>query len=387
MKRSSLSAVFVLVILSSFALAQQAKPESMKAPAAPTWLVTPEVHSDNSVTFRFLAPNAQEVKLAREGTEQVAMQKDDKGVWSVTTAPLPPDYYGYSFVVDGARSLDPYNHGLVPNLISPGNFVHVPGPPTLPWEVGDVPRGEVHHHFYKSVVAGDQRDFYVYTPPGYDATAKTTYPVLYLLHGFSDDASGWTAVGHANVIFDNLLAQGAAKPMIVVMPLGYGTMEIVAQGWGSVGHSDLRERNFTGFRDALLTEIIPAVESEYRVTKDRNARAIAGLSMGGAESLRTGLNNLDKFAWIGAFSSGGVPDDFDKDFPGLDAKANQQLRLLWIACGTEDRLITVNRNLREWLKTKGIEHTDIETPGMHTWMVWRRNLAVFAELLFKNGGS
>jgi enterochelin esterase family protein len=345
------------------------------------------VLSDNSVTFRFLAPNAQEVKLAREGAEPIAMQKDDKGVWSVTTAPLAPDYYGYSFVVDGVRALDPFNHGSVPNLISPGNFVHVSGPPTLPWEVADVPRGEVHHHFYKSAVAGDQRDYYVYTPPGYDATAKTRYPVLYLLHGFSDDASGWSAVGHANVIFDNLIAQGAVKPLIVVMPLGYGTMEIVAQGWGAVGHSDLREQNFTKFRDALLTEIIPAVEREYRVTKDRNARAIAGLSMGGAESLRTGLNNLDKFAWIGAFSSGGLPDDFDKDFPGLDAKANQQLRLLWIACGTEDRLITVNRNLREWLKTKGIEHTDIETPGMHTWMVWRRNLAAFAGLLFKNGGS
>jgi enterochelin esterase family protein len=300
----------------------------------------------------------------------------------VTTAPLAPDYYGYSISVDGVRSLDPYNHGLVPNLISAGNYVHVPGP-TLPWEVNDVPRGEVHHHFYKSAVADDQRDFYVYTPPGYDPTAKTTYPVLYLLHGFSDDASGWTAVGRANVIFDNLIAQGKAKPMIVVMPLGYGTMEMITLGWGAWGHTDVRERNFTKFREALLTEVMPRVESEYRVTKDRDSRAIAGLSMGGSESLLTGLNNLDKFAWVGAFSSGGIPDDFQKDFPGLDAKANQQLRLLWIACGTEDRLITVNRSLREWLKTKGITHTDIETPGMHTWMVWRRNLAEFAGLVFR----
>ncbi len=386
MNRSFHLVVLIPLVVSSLLLAQQAKPEPAKAPPVPVWLVSPEVHPDNSVTFRYRAPNAQEVKLALEGAEPLAMQKDDKGVWSVTTAALAPDYYGYSFSVDGARSLDPFNHGLVPNLISAGNFVHVPGP-GLSWEVNDVPRGEVHHHFYKSAVAGDERDFYVYTPPGYDQTAKTTYPVLYLLHGFSDDASGWTAVGRANVILDNLIAQGTAKPMIVVMPLGYGTMEIVAQGWGSVGHTDLRERNFTGFRDALLTEIIPAVESEYRVTKDRNARAIAGLSMGGAESLRTGLNNLDKFAWIGAFSSGGIPDDFEKDFPGLDAKANQQLHLLWIACGTEDHLITANRNLREWLKTKGIEHTDIETPGMHTWMVWRRDLTAFAGLLFRQEGA
>jgi enterochelin esterase family protein len=342
------------------------------------------VHSDNTVTFRFLAPNAQEVKLAREGTEPVAMQKDDKGVWTVTTAPLAPDYYGYSTIVDGVRMLDPYNHGLVPNLISPGNFVHVAGPPSLPWEVNDVPRGEVHHHFYRSAVAGDDRDYYVYTPPDYDPKAKKTYPVLYLLHGFSDDASGWTAVGHANVIFDNLIAQGKAKPMIVVTPLGYGTLEIVRNGWGGLGnHPEVREQNLSKFREALLTEVIPKVESEYRVTKDRSARAIAGLSMGGSESLLTGLNNLDRFAWVGAFSSGGMPDEFEKDFPGLDAKANQQLRLLWIACGTEDRLITPNRKFRDWLKEKGIQHTDIETPGMHTWMVWRRNLAEFAPLLFR----
>jgi enterochelin esterase family protein len=382
MKLKSALLVFSFFITSVLTTAQQARPAQAPPPQRPPSLVTPEVHSDNTVTFRFLAPNAQEVKLSREGTEPVAMQKDDKGVWSVTTAPLAPDYYGYSIIVDGVRSLDPFNHGLTPNLIAPGNFVHVPGP-SLPWELNDIPRGEVHHHFYRSAVADDQRDFYVYTPPGYDPTAKTTYPVLYLLHGYSDDASGWTAVGRANVIFDNLIAQGKAKPMIVVMPLGYGTMEIITLGWGAWGHTDVRDKNFSNFRQALLTEVMPKVESEYRVIKERNSRAIAGLSMGGSESLLTGLNNLDKFAWVGAFSAGGIPDDFEKDFPGLDAKANQQLRLLWIACGTEDRLITVNRSLREWLKTKGIQHTDIETPGMHTWMVWRRNLAEFAGLLFR----
>jgi enterochelin esterase family protein len=382
MKVQSLLIVVVFFLFSVFAFAQQAKPAATPPPQPPEWLVTPEVHSDNTVTFRFRAPNAQEVQLDREGEDPIAMKKDDQGVWSVTTAPLAPDYYGYSVNVDGVRSLDPYNHGLVPNLISPGNYVHVPGP-SLPWEVNDVPRGEVHHHFYKSAVADDQRDFYVYTPPGYDPKAKTTYPVLYLLHGYSDDASGWTAVGHANVIFDNLIAQGKVKPMIVVMPLGYGTMEIINLGWGAWSHTDVRDKNFANFRTALLTEVMPKVESEYRITKDRNSRAIAGLSMGGSESLLTGLNNLDKFAWIGAFSSGGIPDAFDKDFPGLDAKANQQLKLLWIACGTEDRLIKVNRDLREWLKTKGVNHVDIETPGMHAWMVWRRNLSEFAGLLFR----
>ncbi len=383
MKFHSVFLVLFLFICCGLASAQQAIPAQAPAPQRPSWLVTPEVHADNSVTFRFLAPNAQEVKLARAGTDPVAMQKDDQGVWSVTTPPLAPDYYGYSIIVDGVRMLDPYNALLVPNLLSASNAVHIPGP-GLPWEVSDVPRGEVHHHFYKSAVADDHRDFYVYTPPGYDPVAKKTYPVLYLLHGFSDDASGWTAVGFANVILDNLIAQGKAKPMIVVMPLGYGTMEVVRAGWGGLAnHPEVREESFRKFRDALLTEVMPKVESEYRVTNDRSSRAIAGLSMGGAESLRVGLNGLDKFAWIGAFSAGGIPDGFEKDFSGLDAKANQQIRLLWIACGTEDRLITPNRNLREWLKTKGIQHVDIETPGMHTWMVWRRNLAEFAGLLFR----
>jgi enterochelin esterase-like enzyme len=373
--------VCALATLGVIAAAQDKAAQPPPAPPAP--LISPEVHANGGVTFRFRAPNAQEVKVDLEGTEPVPMQKDDQGVWTVTTSPLPPDYYGYSFSADGVRLLDPENPLLVPNLLSTGNAVHVPGPLSLPWELNDVPHGEIHHHFYKSAVAADDRDYYVYTPPGYEPAAKKTYPVLYLLHGFSDDASGWTAVGRANVILDNLIAQGKAKPMIVVMPLGYGTMELVQRGWSAWSRTELRDRNFRNFREALLTEVMPRIESEYRVTKDRNARAIAGLSMGGSESLLTGLNNLDKFSWIGAFSSGGIPEDFVKDFPSLDAKANERLHLLWIACGTEDHLIKVNRNLREWLKTKGVKATEIETPGMHTWMVWRRNLAEFAGLLFQ----
>jgi len=379
---STFNAVSVF-LLSVLALGQETKPSPPPPQMPPPALITPEVHSDNSVTFRFRAPNAREVKLTREGAEPLAMQKDDQGIWTVNTASLPPDYYGYSIVVDGARSIDPYNPLLKPNLLSTENMVHIQGPPSLPWERNDVPHGEVHHHFYRSAVANDDRDYYVYTPPEYDPSAKKTYPVFYLLHGYSDDASGWSAVGRANIILDNLIAQGKAKPMIVVMPLGYGTMEIIRLGWGSWSHTDVRDQNFSRFREALLTEVMPRVEAEYRVIKDRNSRAIAGLSMGGSESLLTGLNNLDRFAWIGAFSAGGLPEPFDKNFPSLDGKANQQLKLLWIACGTEDRLITANRNLREWLKGKCINHTDIETPGMHTWMVWRRNLAEFAPLLFR----
>jgi enterochelin esterase family protein len=185
------------------------------------------------------------------------------------------------------------------------------------------------------------------------------------------------------VILDNLIAQGKAKPMLVVMPLGYGAPEVLSRGFASFRDQNLRRRNFDKFREALLTEVISQVESNYRVSRDRLSRAVAGLSMGGAESLYVGLNALDRFAWIGSFSGGGVSEEFGADFPALDTKANAQLRLLWIACGTEDWLINPNRKLRDWLKAKGVQHTDIETPGAHTWMVWRRNLADFTSLLFR----
>ncbi len=369
----------IMPLLLAFGFASAAFAQTTPAP-----VVSPEVLSDNRVTFRFRAPNAKEVALSLEGAaKDLTMQKDEQGVWSATTEPLAPDFYGYAFVADGVHLIDPSNPLTKPNLLNTTSQVHVPGA-SLPWEVGDVPHGEVHYHFYKSAVVGDQRDFYVYTPPGYDGRAKQTYPVLYLLHGFSDDASGWTAVGRANVILDNLIAQGKTKPMLVVMTLGYGAPEILRGGFGGFSRNpELRDRNFAKFSEALLGEVLPRVESAYLVNKDRNSRAIAGLSMGGSESLLTGLNTLDKFTWVGAFSSGGIPEEFDKDFPKLDAKANSQLKVLWIACGVDDRLIELNRKLRTWLEAKGIHKVDVETPGAHTWMVWRRNLVAFSGLLFR----
>lgn len=310
------------------------------------------------------------------------MAQDAQGLWSVTTEPLEPDYYGYRFLADDIAVTDPSDPHLKPNLFSTENMVHVPGS-ALPWEIANVPRGTVHRHFYTSAVAGDTRDYYVYTPPQYEARGKTRYPVLYLLHGFSDDASGWTSVGQAHVILDNLIAQGKAKPMIVVMPLGYGAPEILEKKWNAFRDDNLRQRNFDKFREALLTEVMPRVEKEYLVSARREDHAIAGLSMGGAESLLTGLNNLDKFAWIGAFSSGGLNADFPGEFPSLSAKDNSRIKLLWIACGKEDGLIGINRGLSSWLHDKNVRFTQIETPGAHTWMVWRRNLAELTPLLFR----
>jgi enterochelin esterase family protein len=373
--------LFFLIIFTRFAFAQQ-----QPLPRPP--VISPEVHSDGRVTFRLLDPNAEKVTVSVEGMKDpLTMQKEAQGIWSVTTDVLAPDLYGYSFNADGTRILDPANVVIKPNLMGLSNSVHVPGATPLPWEDSDIPHGLVHHHFYKSSVVGDNRDFFVYTPPGYDPNANVRYPVLYLLHGYSDDASGWTAVGKANLIMDSLIAQNKAKPMIVVMPLGYGAPEIVhpAPGVSPFGNAELRERNFGRFRTALIDEVIPAVDRAYKTDPSRDARAIAGLSMGGSESLLTGLNRPDKFAWVAGFSTGGLSDDFAADFPQLNADANSQYHLIWIACGTEDRLIALNRSMIRWLKEKGVIVTPIETPGMHTWMVWRRNLLAFAPLLFKEG--
>ena len=198
-------------------------------PALGQPVVSPEVHSDGSVTFRLAAPKATEIWLHCEGVGDSAMQKDDHGLWTFTTPPLQPDIYSYSFFVNGVHLTDPANPSIKYNLLNTDSQVEVPGPKSLSWALNDVPHGVLHHHFYHSAVADDDRDFIVYTPPRYDPSSHRRYPVLYLLHGYSDDTSAWSTAGRANVILDNLIARGQAKPMIIVMPLGYGTMQIVNQ--------------------------------------------------------------------------------------------------------------------------------------------------------------
>jgi enterochelin esterase-like enzyme len=350
-------------------------------PAVPPPPVSPEVHADGSVTFRAFAPSSSEMSVQFDGEKPVIMQKNDLGVWSLTTKPLHPDYYGYIFQDAGRPVIDPSNSLILPNLLQTENMVHVPGPSSLPWEISDGPHGELHRHFFKSDAIGDERDFFVYTPPGYDAHARTTYPVLYLLHGFGQKSSSWTEVAFANRILDHLIADGKAKPMIVVMPTGYGGSDILVPG--AYWNDDLRNRNFGRFATSLFNEVMPAVEREYAVATDRNSRALAGLSMGGAQSVLIGLNNLDKFAWVGTFSSGGLRENFAQELPGLDASVNSRLRLLWVACGVDDPLLDINRKLNAWLASQGITHANVETPGAHTWLVWRRNLSAFAPLLFR----
>ncbi len=366
---------------------------------------SPEVAADGRVTFRLRAPNAKEVAVSMGG-KQLAMQKDDQGVWSLTSDPMTPDIYTYSLVVDGTSMNDPNNRQAQTSFGSFQSMVVVPGPkPWLP--APGVSRGAVTRHAYHSAVANDDRDFFVYTPAAYDARRSQPYPVLYLLHGLGDDAERWlTGGGGAANILDNLIAENKAVPMIVVSPLGYGTSQGPAGGRGSA--------NLIGYSKALLEEVMPMVDKTYNVGKNREQRAIAGLSMGGAETLYVGLNHLDKFAWIGAVSSApmlfpaaadaapaagpggggrGAPQPMDtaifaKTFPTLDAKANSQIRMLWIVCGTDDGLIGVNRQFKDWLKSKGVQFTEQEVPGMaHVWPLWRQNLTDMAPRLFQAKGK
>lgn len=346
-------------------------------------LVSPEVHADRTVTFRLKMPLAHKVEVFVEGKAKgYEMTKNADGVWSVTTEPLNPNYYGYSFDADDQACLDILNPLRKPNLLWQSNMVLVPGNPPEVWEVQDVPHGDVHHHLYTSKVIGDKRDYYVYTPPDYPNGGP--YPVLYLLHGYSDAADGWTSVGMANTILDNLISEGKAKPMVIVMTLGYGIPDFASpMGQGFRDPSRVM-RNYNNYRDALFNEVIPQVESAYKVSTDRESRAIAGLSMGGAETLYIGLNNLDRFAYIGSFSAGGLSREFDLEFPGLNPEAvNQKVKKLMVACGTSDGLIAYNRELKDWLRVLNVSFEDVETPGMHEWPVWRRNLAHFCQEIFK----
>ncbi len=348
------------------------------APCLAQTVVSPEVHSDGSVTFRLLAPKAHQVQLHCEGVPDTDLTKQTNGVWTFTTKSLEPDIYTYTFDMDGVRMIDPRDPFIQYNLLGSVSQVEVPGPASLPWQIAAVPHGVLHRHFFHSAVAGDDRDFVVYTPPGYNPRAHKRYPVLYLLHGFSDDTSAWVQAGRANVILDNLIARKQAVPMLVVMPLGYGTMEALS---APDSDTNVMQRSLELFSESLLTEVIPQVQKEYCVIANRRSRAIAGLSMGGKEALVVGLNHPDQFAWIGAFSFGRVTNTASL-FPNLDARANQQLRLLWIGCGNRDKLLAPNRQFCDWLTSQGIHYTWVEKPGLHSYRVWRRDLADFVPLLF-----
>lgn len=398
-----------LLIVAALEVSAFAATSAAQGRGGPPPIKSPEIGADQRVTFRLRAPNAKEVAVSIGG-KQLPMQKDAEGVWSLTTDPMTPNIYTYSLVVDGASINDPSNRQAETSFTGFRSMFMVPGG-AAPWlPAPGVPRGAIARHAFHSAVADDDRDFFVYTPPGYDARRAQPYPVLYLLHGLGDDAERWMNGGAANHILDNLIAQKKAVPMVVVTPLGYG----VSGGPAGARSAEM----FPGYAKILFEEVMPTVGKAYNVSSNREQRAIAGLSMGGAETLYVGLNNLDKFAWIGAFSSAQVMwnsampnagngagrgagggrgeggpammDEavFAKMFPNLDAKANSRLRMLWITCGTSDSLIGVNRQFKSWLKSKGVAFTEQEVADVgHVWPYWRQNLAEMVPQLFQARGK
>jgi enterochelin esterase family protein len=342
---------------------------------------SPELHADGRATFRLVAPKAETVTVEgdwRKPGETIAMSKDAAGVWSATAGPFEPGAYIYGFSVDGESMPDPLNPAAKLRSAGVGSLLHAAGNPPALWEARDAPHGEVRILFEKSkVLGGEHRWMFLYTPPGYDQHPNRKYPVLYLLHGSNDTAAGWVMVGAANYIFDNLIAGGKAREMIVVMPYGH-----------AVPYGSPREQspgNTEVFERYLLEDVMPMVQSRYRVKPGSANRAIVGLSMGGGQSLTIGFNHLDLFDAIGAFSAA-APQDFEERFAKelADPDAlNKKLKLLWFACGKDDRLLERSENLSALLKKKGVKHTFKATEGVHNYAAWRKYLAETAPLLFR----
>jgi enterochelin esterase family protein len=346
-------------------------------PAQP---VSPVVNPDRTVTFRVRAPNATNVTVSGEWPGAKAMTKDDSGNWSVTVGPLAPELYSYSFSIDGFQTLDPGNPVVKPGRSPRTSIVEVPGNPPLIHEFNAaIAHGTVREHWYQSKSLGVRRSLHVYTPPGYDRS-RNDVPVMYLLHGSGDNDRTWTALGRANVILDNLIAAKKARPMIVAMTDGHA---YVAPPGINPTNAAVRGRATRDFERDLIEDVMPFVEASYRTINKRESRAIIGLSMGGGQSLTVGLNHLDRFAWVGGMSASAPTEDALASVL-VDPKAtNKKLKLLWIAIGKDDFLLSRNKPLDELLTSKGIEHTFKITDGAHSWPVWRKYLAEFAPMVFQ----
>jgi enterochelin esterase-like enzyme len=363
-----------------------------------TALVSPEVHPDRTVTFRFRAPNATQVDVTGEivqgagaGRGGVHMTKGDDGIWTATLGPLAPEIYVYNFSANGITVADPANPAAKPGPpgFTTASLVEIPGDGPLFYDARPAPHGEVREVLYQSKPMGVTRVMLVYTPPGYEQS-KAKYPVFYLLHGNGEAYTGWMMAGRANIILDNLIADKKAEPMIVVMPQGHAlqapNVEPLVRLSGETEFFTKR------FEPDLLQEIIPLVERTYRVKADADHRAIAGLSMGGGQSLSIGLDHPDLFHYVLGFSGavGGqymYPDQVFANALSKPEVLNAKLRLLWIGCGKQDFLYQANVSFVKTLKDKNVKVTFHETEGSHVYTVWRHYLNETAPLLFKAGGK
>jgi enterochelin esterase family protein len=348
---------------------------SKAAPAKLPLIISPEVSADGKITLRLRAPFAKKV-LANGEFGKVPMQKDSDGVWTATIGPAQPNIYAYFFVVDGTSFADP----SAPLLdMSPGvarSLVLVPGTPPEPWEEQDVPHGIVHEHWYHSQAMDMDRNYFVYTPPGYEQGNKQ-YPVLYMLQGAGGIAEDWFRTGRANVIYDNLIAQGKVVPAIIVAVDGEHVQQPASK------HED----TMAVLTKDLIHGVIPLVEQEYRVSAQVQDRAIAGLSAGANQSATIGLNHPEVFSQVGAFSGGGMYKYIAQNryaaFQANPKATSEGLKFVWLGIGQEDHSIDDVKAFAKFLDQYNVKNSLTVLPGAHIWPVWRHDLVDFAPLLFR----
>jgi enterochelin esterase family protein len=343
-----------------------------------------DINPDRTVTFRVKAPDAKQVKVVNMsdpnamGAKEYEMKKDANGVWSVTTKPCRPGFHYYQLNIDGFECPDPASHKYF-GWAWWSSALEIPDPNLDFYLPKDVPHGNVRYHWYHSSTTGAVRNCLVYTPPGYDTQTGKKYPVLYLQHGSGESELGWTMQGKVNFILDNLIAQGKAVPMIIVMDNGYAARPGAPDPYRPGGQDNR-------FSELVINELVPMIDREFRTIANRRNRAIAGLSMGAGQAMNVGLSNLDTFASIGAFSGGGRNFDPNTSYAGVlkDASAaNEKIKLLWIGCGDLDQGFASAKKLHEALITQGVKHVWFECSGSHEWQVWRRHVCEFAQQLFK----
>lgn len=387
MHHNRFSSYLVILVVSCFWEAAMAQiPEGASAlPSNIRPADCPCVFSDKRVMFRVNAPAGGKLQIDLAG-RVYDMTKDEKGLWTVTTDPQVPGFHYYSLVIDGIKVADPASESFY-GMGRMASAIDIPEPGVDFYDVKDVPHGEIRSSVYFSKTTTTWRNVNVYTPPGYDQEPKKRYPVLFIQHGGGEDERGWAIQGKTGNILDNLIAEGKAVPMIVVITNG----NVTKPGSNVRGYS---EEAMNAFKEEIINNVIPFIEESYRVKPGASNRALAGLSMGGGQSFYTGLRNLDTFSHVGVFSTGlfgGIREasaTFDPEsvIPGILTNAdsfNKKLKVFYISVGEQDQRIEATKRLIGTFKGKGLNVVFSSFPGDHEWQVWRKSLHDFAQRLFR----
>lgn len=340
---------------------------------------SPEVNPDGTVTFRLVSGAAESVSVKIAG-ENVELTKSGNRLWVGTSKNLEPGIHDYTFNIDGTTAIDPRNRN-VKKWLNLASMVEIPGSPPHLTEYQNVHHGKVSREYYHDKKHSRQRPVVVYTPPGYDAADKPKkYPVLYLLHGFGDDETAWTEVGRAHFIADNLIHQGKIKPVVIVMPFGHPIP--IPDGQRPQNYM---EKNAESYTHDILENLIPYIQTEYRISGDRSLWSLAGLSMGGGQTIDTGLKHPTYFNSLGIFSAAAPTSELESQFPALmgpEPLINNQIKNIWIIIGEDDFLLDRNHAFTKFLKDNNVRYTYRETSGGHDWKLWRIYLAEFLQLTY-----